>query len=116
MSLARLKLIWSLTKLRFAPQLALGLTDQLAPIVAEPAIQSYRLALLLHMPALVFEDGETYNCTQRTSCALWVKCSADLTLAGQDMHWVVAPGTPDITIGYGYPSADVALKGALEVK
>jgi len=114
MSLARLKLIWSLTKLRFAPQLALGLTDQLAPIVAEPAIQSYRLALLLHMPALVFEDGETYNCPQPTICALCVKCSEDLTFAGQDMHWVVAPGTLDIMIGR--PSADVSLKGALEIK
>ena len=70
----------------------------------------------LQIPALVFENGETYNCPQRTSCALWVKCSEDLTLADQDMHWVLAPGTLDITIGYGYPSADVALKGALEVK
>jgi len=30
------------------------------------------------------------------------------------MHWVLAPGTLDIMIGR--PSADVSLKGALEIK
>jgi beta-glucosidase len=38
----------------------------------------------------------------------------DLMLLDQDMHWVVVPGTFDIMIGKS--SADIALKGALEVK
>jgi beta-glucosidase-like glycosyl hydrolase len=37
----------------------------------------------------------------------------DLMLLDQDMHWVVAPGTFEIMIGKS--SADVALKGTLEV-
>jgi beta-glucosidase len=40
--------------------------------------------------------------------------SEDLMLLDQDMHWVVAPGTFDIMMGKS--SADIALKGALEVK
>lgn len=47
MSLESPRPIWSLTKLQFTPQFTPWLTNQLAPIVAEPAIQSYRLALLL---------------------------------------------------------------------
>lgn len=38
----------------------------------------------------------------------------DLQLLDRDMHWVVVPGTFDIMIGKS--SADIALKGALEVK
>jgi len=38
----------------------------------------------------------------------------DLMLLDQDMHWVAAPGTFDIMVGKS--SADIALKGALEVK
>ncbi len=38
----------------------------------------------------------------------------DLQLLDRDNHWVVAPGTFDIMIGKS--SADIALKGALEVK
>jgi beta-glucosidase len=37
----------------------------------------------------------------------------DFKLLGQDMHWVVVPGTFDIMIGKS--SADVALKGTVEV-
>ena len=40
--------------------------------------------------------------------------SEDLMLLDQDMHWVVAPGTFGIMIGKS--SADIALKGAVEVK
>jgi len=57
----------------------------------------------LQIPALVFENGETYNYPQHTSCVLWVKCSEDLMLADQDVHWVVAPGT--LNIMTGNPSA-----------
>jgi beta-glucosidase-like glycosyl hydrolase len=38
----------------------------------------------------------------------------DLQLLDRDMHWVVVPGTFDIMIGKS--SADILLKGALEVK
>jgi beta-glucosidase len=38
----------------------------------------------------------------------------DLQLLDRDNHWVVVPGTFDIMIGKS--SADIALKGALEVK
>jgi len=38
----------------------------------------------------------------------------DLQLLDQDMHWKVVPGTFDIMVGRS--SADIALKGALEVK
>ncbi|HXH50484.1 MAG TPA: glycoside hydrolase family 3 C-terminal domain-containing protein, partial [Terriglobia bacterium] len=38
----------------------------------------------------------------------------DLQLLDRDMHWVVVPGTFDIMIGKS--SADIVLKGALEVK
>ena len=38
----------------------------------------------------------------------------DLQLLDRNMHWVVVPGTFDIMIGKS--SADIALKGALEVK
>jgi beta-glucosidase len=38
----------------------------------------------------------------------------DLQLLDRDMHWVVVPGTFDIMIGKS--SADIALKGTLEVK
>jgi beta-glucosidase len=40
--------------------------------------------------------------------------SEDLMLLDQDMHWAVVPGTFDIMIGKS--SADIALKGTLEVK
>jgi beta-glucosidase-like glycosyl hydrolase len=38
----------------------------------------------------------------------------DLQLLDRDMHWVVVPGTFDIMVGKS--SADIVLKGALEVK
>ncbi|TAM80948.1 MAG: beta-glucosidase [Acidobacteria bacterium] len=38
----------------------------------------------------------------------------DLQLLDRDMHWVVVPGTFDIMVGKS--SADIALKGTLEVK
>jgi beta-glucosidase len=40
--------------------------------------------------------------------------SEDFQLLDRDLHWVVAPGTFDIMIGKS--SADIALKGTLEVK
>jgi beta-glucosidase len=46
--------------------------------------------------------------------ATFTLTSEDLMLLDQDMHWVVAPGTFDMMIGKS--SADIALKGALEVK
>jgi beta-glucosidase len=38
----------------------------------------------------------------------------DLQLLDRNMHWVVVPGTFDIMIGKS--SADIVLKGSLEVK